>query len=161
VNERRALRWLRRYGPAELIALFGALAGYVLLEAATASHVAAAYGAALGDNLGYYGYIVAREIRAKVAGRPHRVRGALRVCRGLALEFGPAELLDSTIVRPACVAVATSAFGMALGVLVAKVAADLVFYVPVITTFELQGRYSARKAAAGAAPVRSRPRSPA
>jgi len=146
VNERRALTWLRRYGPAELIALLGALAGYVLLEAATASHVAAAYGAALGDNLGYYGFIVAREIRAKVVGRPHPVRGAVRVCRGLALEFGPAELLDSTIVRPACVTVATGAFGMALGVLVAKVAADLVFYVPVITSFELQGRHANRKA---------------
>jgi hypothetical protein len=146
VNERRALTWLRRYGPAELIALIGALAGYVLLEAATASHVAAAYGAALGDNLGFYGFIVAREIDAKVVGRPHPVRGAVRVCRGLALEFGPAEMLDSTIVRPACVAVATGAFGMALGVLVAKVAADLVFYVPVITSFELQGRYANRKA---------------
>jgi hypothetical protein len=146
VNERRALTWLRRYGPAELIALLGALAGYVLLEAATASHVAAAYGAALGDNLGYYGFIVAREIGAKVVGRPHPVRGAVRVCRSLALEFGPAELLDSTIVRPACVAVATGAFGMALGVLVAKVAADLAFYVPVITSFELQGRHANRKA---------------
>lgn len=146
MNERRAVTWLRRYGPAELIAFAGALAGYALLEAMTASHVAAAYGAALGDNLGYYGFIVAREIRAKVVGHPHPVRGAIRVCRGLALEFGPAELLDSTIVRPACVAVATGTFGTALGVLVAKVAADLVFYVPVITSFELQGRYANRKA---------------
>ena len=146
MNERRAVTWLRRYGPAELIAFVGALAGYVLLEAATASHVAAAYGAALGDNLGYYGFIVAREIRAKVVGRPGPVRGAIRVCRRLALEFGPAELLDSTIVRPACVAVATGTFGIALGVLVAKVAADLVFYVPVITSFELQGRCANRKA---------------
>ena len=146
MSERRAVTWLRRYGPAELIALVGALAGYMLLEAATASHVAAAYGAALGDNLSYYGFIVAREVRAKVVGRPHPVRGALRVCRGLALEFGPGELLDSTIVRPACIAVATGTFGMPLGVLIAKVAADVVFYVPVITSFELQGRFAHRKA---------------
>ena len=161
MSERRAVTWLRRYGPAELIAFAGALAGYMLLEAATANHVAAAYGAALGDNLSYYGFIVARELRAKVLGGPHPVRGTLRVCRALALEFGPAELLDSTIVRPACVAVATGTFGMPLGVLVAKVAADLVFYVPVITSFELQGRHSARKVAVGATPFGSRPRPPA
>ena len=46
MNKRRAVTWLRRYGPAEVVALVGALAGYALLESATANHIAAAYGAA-------------------------------------------------------------------------------------------------------------------
>jgi hypothetical protein len=130
-RERRAASWLRRYGPAELLALLGAFAGYTLLQLATGNHVAAAYGAAIGDNLGYYGLLAVREIRA---------RGVVRGCRTLALEFGPAEALDSTIVRPACTAMAAAALGPAVGVLVAKVLADLVFYVPVITSHELQKR---------------------
>jgi hypothetical protein len=139
LRERRLPTWLRRYGPAELLALAGALTGYVVLELATGSHAAAAYGAAIGDNLGYYGLLAARAIGAEVAGG-QRVRGAARACRGLALEFGPAEALDSTIVRPAFTALATTAFGIALGVLVAKMVADLIFYVPVIASFELQNR---------------------
>lgn len=123
-----AKEWLRRYGPAELLALIGALAGYAVMELATGSHAAAAYGAAIGDNLAYYGLLLARETRA------HGVPGAIR---RMAVEFGPAEALDFTVVRPGCTAIATAALGPAAGVLVAKVVADLLFYVPVITTYEL------------------------
>lgn len=128
MRPQRWKRWLRRYAPAEIVALVTAAAGYLLFDAATDNAVAAAYGAAVGDNVGYYGTLVVREI---AAGR--RV-GALVV------EFGPAEALDSALVRPACVAVSTAALGPAVGVLVAKVLADLAFYVPVITTYELRRR---------------------
>jgi hypothetical protein len=136
-------RWLRRYGPAELLALVGALAGYVSLQLATGSHAAAAYGAALGDNVAYYGFLFAREVagQAGSARRPsERVRAVARSLRALTCEFGPAEVLDSTVVRPACTAIATATLGTAAGVLVAKLVADLLFYVPVICTYELRRR---------------------
>jgi hypothetical protein len=123
------MEWLRRYGPAELAALFGALAGYLVMELATGNHVAAAYGAAIGDNLAYYGLLLTREARA------HGLPGAIH---RLAVEFGPAEALDFTVVRPGCTAIATAALGPAAGVLAAKVVADLLFSVPVITTYELR-----------------------
>jgi hypothetical protein len=123
------MEWVRRYGPAELLALIGALAGYLLLELATGNRAAAAYGAAIGDNVAYYGLLLAREARA------HGLRLAIR---RLAVEFGPAEALDFTVVRPGCTALATAALGPATGVLVAKVVADVVFYVPVIATYELR-----------------------
>lgn len=125
----RGKEWLRRYGPAELLALVGALAGYLLLEVVTGSRSAAVLGAAAGDNLGYYALLVAREIA-----RRHSVRDALRE---LALEFGLAEALDSTVVRPACTALATALLGPA-GVLAGKLMADVAFYAPVIATYELR-----------------------
>jgi hypothetical protein len=140
-REAAAARWLRRYGPAELLALIGALGGYLLVHVATASPAAAAYGAALGDNVGYYGFLFTREVAGQAAGarRPsERLRAAGRALRVLTLEFGPAELLDSTVVRPACTAVATATLGTAAGVVVAKLVADLIFYVPVICTYELR-----------------------
>ena len=109
---RRAGPWLRRYGPAELIAIVGA---------------AAAYGAAVGDAVAYYGLLLAREARA---------RGAFTAARALVVEFGPAEVLDAALVRPACMVLAVAALGPVVGVVVAKLAADLVFYVPVIVTYE-------------------------
>ena len=128
---RRAREWLRRYGPAELVALAGALAGYLLVELLTGNRAAAAFAAAAGDNVGYYGLLAAREIA--------RRRSVRRALGALALEFGPAELLDSTVIRPACTALATGTLGPA-GVVAGKLLADLVFYAPVIATYELSKR---------------------
>jgi hypothetical protein len=150
-----ASRWLRRYGPAELLALAGALAGYLLLDLATGNHAAAAYGAAVGDNVAYYGFLFVREVasRAALVRRPSdRLRVVAGSLRALTCEFGPAELLDSTVVRPGCTSIATAALGPVLGVLVAKVVADLVFYVPVICTFELRRRWSPVSRLSEAAP---------
>src|SRR3954471_7229675 len=118
--------WLRRYGPAEVLALAASLTAYLLVEAGTGSRAAGAYAAALADSLAYYGLLVAREVYWRA-----------RSLRALLIEFGPAEALDVTIVRPACVAVATGALGAAAGVVVAKLVADLLFYIPVVSTYEL------------------------
>ena len=124
---RRAGPWLRRYGPAELVAIVGAVVGYAVAEALTSSAAAAAYGAAVGDNVAYYGLLLAREARA---------RSVFTAARALVVEFGPAEVLDAALVRPAFMVLAVAALGPVVGVVVAKLAADLVFYVPVIVTYE-------------------------
>jgi hypothetical protein len=124
--------WLRRYAPAELLALIGAVAGYLLADLATHHAAAAAYGAAVGDNVAYYGLLTAREVIARSQ--------VLSAVGALAIEFGPAEALDGVFIRPACTALGAAALGPVAGVLAAKVVADLVFYVPVITSYELRKR---------------------
>ena len=116
------MRWLRRYGPAEVCGLLGAFTGYLLARGHAAP---AAYAAAIGESIGFYGCFL-----------------ACRKCslRALLIEFGPAEALDTLLVRPAAMALATAALGPAVGVLAGKLAADLVFYAPVIATYELLGR---------------------
>ena len=126
---RRAGPWLRRYGPAELVAIVGAVVGYAVDRGrVTSSAAAATYGAAVGDNVAYYGLLLAREARA---------RGALTAARALLVEFGPAEVLDArrSSALP-CMVLAVAALGPVVGVVIAKLAADLVFYVPVIATYE-------------------------
>jgi hypothetical protein len=140
---RRPAAWVRRYGPAEALALVGALATFVAIDAATGDRTAASFAAALGDNLGYYGSLLVREVRRRAAlsrGPRRRLRVVADSLRALACEFGPAELLDCTIVRPAFTALATAAAGTTAGVLIAKVAADVAFYVPVIGIQELRAR---------------------
>jgi hypothetical protein len=139
----RPAAWVRRYGPAEVLALVGALTAFVAIDAATGNRAAASFAAAIGDNIGYYGSLFVREVRRRAA----RARGSRRPVlvvadsvRALVAEFGPAEVLDCTIVRPAFTAFATAAVGTTAGVLVAKVAADLAFYVPVIGLQELRAR---------------------
>jgi hypothetical protein len=139
--------WARRYGPAELLALIGALAGWLAADLATGSTIAAAYAAAIGDNVAYYGLLATREVRARWRATPGSPLGVCATaCAALAIEFGPAEALDSLLLRPACVAVAVAGLGPVGGVLAGKLAADLVFYVPVIATYELRKRVAASAA---------------
>jgi hypothetical protein len=138
---RALLRWLRRYLPAELVAgpcalLCGFAAGQL-----TGSSAAAALAATWGENAGFYGLMIGRELGSRRTLRP-----LPEVVRTLALEFGPAEALDSLLLRPAAV-YAGLALGPhpALGILAGKLAADVTFYVPAIACHELQRAWAASR----------------
>jgi hypothetical protein len=151
---RKGAEWLARYGVAEVAGLCTAIAGAFTVRALTGNVVAAAYGGAMGENLGYYGVMIGREAvrdrrAAHEVGRHYGLAGAARTARNLVLEFGVAELLDSTVLRPLAMGLGARFFGRGLGVVVGKLAADVTFYVPVICAYELR-RYLGR-ARAGAA----------
>jgi hypothetical protein len=144
----KGAEWLKRYGIAEVAGLCTALVGSLAARALTGSEIAAAYGGAIGENLGYYGIIVGREVAhdrraAFAAGRVYGLAGAGRTARNLAMEFGVAEVFDSGVLRPLAMGLGARVFGSGVGVIVGKLAADLTFYVPVICAYELR-RYLAR-----------------
>jgi len=133
----RVKDWIRRYGPAELVGIATALLGSWLLYATTRNEVAAAYGGALGENVGFYAVMVGREIRAQ---RPHGPGAWARTAANLMIEFGAAEILDSGIIRPLAMGLGTHWLGRQWGVPLGKIAADITFYVPVIAIYELRRR---------------------
>lgn len=140
---RRVTGWLRRYLPAEAVGTVCAVLGGLL--AGAGAPALAALGGAWGENAGYYGTMLARDLRARRA-REGRLTagGALRTIRGLALEFGGAEVLDSFLVRPAALFAAITLTGsLPLGILLGKLAADLAFYLPAILGYELRRRFVA------------------
>jgi len=138
-------RWIHRYGLAEAAGLCGALLGSVLLRALTGSDVAAAYGGSLGETLCFYGVIVGREVlqdrrAAHDAGERYRLPHGIRTSAKLLIEFGVAELLDTTVVRPLAMGIGMRYLGRPWGVLAGKFAADVFFYIPVITAYEWRRR---------------------
>ena len=147
----KGAEWLKRYGLAEIAGLCAAVVGSFAARALTGSEIAAAYGGALGENLGYYGIIIGREVvhdrRTAVAvSGGYGLIGVGRTARHLAFEFGVAEALDTAVLRPLAMALGIRFFGRALGIVVGKLAADLTFYIPVICAYELR-RHFARAAA--------------
>jgi len=146
VAQRRPWReWLARYGGAEVVGLGGALLGAYVVHAITGNGIAAAYGGTLGENLGFYGVIIGREVGADARrhrgdGRAYGARQWLETASHLVLEFGFAEVLDSLLIRPLAMAAGTHYLGWSLGVPAGKVVADVVFYIPVITSYELRRR---------------------
>ncbi|HEV7707624.1 MAG TPA: hypothetical protein VGP16_05475 [Asanoa sp.] len=123
----RVRDWLARYAPAEAAGITGAL----LAAAAVDSPGAAAIAGTVGENVGFYAMIFVRDLRA--GGRP------AQVVRDMVVEFGPAEVLDTLLVRPAAIYLATRALGTTTaGVVAGKVAADAVFYTIAIIGYELR-----------------------
>lgn len=137
-------RWLRRYGPAEFAGTGMALIGAAV--AAPAGDLWAGVIATWAENAGFYGVLAVAEVRGRLGNdRPRTpLAAAGAVCRalgGLVLEFGPAEALDSLLVRPALLALGLRlAPSPVLGIVAGKLAADLIFYVPTILIFEWRRR---------------------
>lgn len=122
--------WVGRFGLAELFGLLGSYAGYALLS--NAGPVAAVYGAAIGENCGYYATIFLRDWRAT----PMEERFSGRILGAMLHDFGLAEALDFFVIRPGATGLAVALVGSAWGVGLGKVLSDLVFYALTIAFYE-------------------------
>ncbi len=134
----RVREWVRRYLAAELVGIVAALAatGWALAWWPDQLLIAA-YAAALGEGVGFYlGFIVTRYVREPIAGSPpRRLAVIIAAC---VVEFGPAEIADTVLVRPAAMLLGSLGTGnVIIGVLVGKLVADVVFYGLAIASYEV------------------------
>jgi hypothetical protein len=139
----RAREWFRRYALGEVVGLGFAMGSAWLIQAATDSDVATAFGASIGESFGYYGTIVVREMvqEAYAAGSrraPYGFRQMAGTWRALVLEFGPAELVDVLLIRPSAMWLGQEMLDLPLGILTGKLVADLAFYASVIMMYEIR-----------------------
>lgn len=143
--------WLQRYIPSEIAAITTAYIGFFYVLHATGNHTAASLASAMSENIGFYGVMLFREcfIALRTAKQSQTKLGfkpILAITTGLIVEFGPSELLDSLVVRPITIGLATLYFGSAWGVLIGKLAADVSFFIPAILIYEFKKNYLAKKA---------------
>ena len=139
----RVKEWLKRYLPAELLStaltIIAALAAYRL----TGNRIATALMATWVGNISYFGYILYKDIadtrkELYASGKNYSSYTFRKNIRALVVKFGPAELLDSLIVRPLLMYYLPIFTGnIALGTILAKFAADITFYLPAIVSYEL------------------------
>jgi hypothetical protein len=134
---RGPVAWLWRYLPAELLSLSATLLASWTALTLTDNLLIAAIAGTWAENAAYYGTMVVRELW----GRQLTPLAVLRVFRDLLLEFGPAELLDSFLIRPASLAAGMSlAPSPLVGAVAGKLVAALCFYLPTIISYELLQR---------------------
>jgi hypothetical protein len=140
----RPRQWLRRYAPAEIAAVAGAVGGASLAALTWPGGAVSAVGGSVGETIAFYGFMLLRDLRAPGGPGPWRRRCG-RTLRELAFEFGPAELVDTLAVRPLAMYLGEIALASTIGgVLVGKVAADVVFYGVAILSVELRRSLSTR-----------------
>ncbi len=135
--------WTYRYGPAEVLGTFAAYASFFIAQGATNNIVIASYAGAVGENIGFYGTMIIRELindslAAKKQGRQHEISGTVKTTGKLVTEFGFAEALDSLVVRPATMGFGSKILGSGFGVGAGKLLADIIFYIPTIISYEVR-----------------------
>jgi len=60
----------------------------------------------------------------------------------MVIEFGPAEILDSYLIRPLALYLCPLIIGQQIiGLIIGKYLADIIFYLPTITAYELRKKY--------------------
>lgn len=129
--ESRLGTWFKRYGPSEIAGTILAVGGLHGARLLGVSEVGAAYIGAMAENVGFYGVMLIRELRS------HALRGALG---RMLVEFGPAEILDTFFIRPLTMGLGAHWLGDLPGALLGKLLGDVLFYVPVIATYEWRNR---------------------
>jgi len=141
---RRKLReWIRRYLPCEIAGTVGELGGAAVAYLATGSLAAAAIAATIGASVGYYAAAYISAVRWSYRDLDHRrwlsrvLVSNLLALRSVAVEFGPAELIDSVAVRPVAFYVGPQIFDNTIaGWIFGKLVSDLAFYLCAISSYE-------------------------
>jgi hypothetical protein len=137
------MEWVRRYLPCEIAGTVGELGGAAVAYLMTGSLAAAAITATVGASAGYYTAAYLTAVRWSY--RQHAARRRLSrvlmanvlAVRSVAIEFGPAELIDSLVVRPVAFYVGPQIFGgVVAGWIFGKLVSDVAFYVLAILSYE-------------------------
>lgn len=138
--------WLNRYLIAELISILFAMLSAYFADMILHNPLVTALAATWMSNVGFYGAIVYRDIKAKkkLHGKV-TLRIYLKTFIGMSVEFGPAEYLDTFVVRPFILYLFPIIFGnLALGIFLGIMAANITYYVPVIVSYEMKKKYLKR-----------------
>jgi hypothetical protein len=136
--------WFKRYFPAEIFATITALIGAGLIFFFTKNRILSAYVGTIGENIGYYGFICIREHMTdlKKPKKKQGTRGFFNTIRNLIVEFGFSEFLDSLVVRPFFMYFIPLIIGpFSVGIFIAKIVADVIFYIPTIIAYEFRKKY--------------------
>ncbi len=144
---KKAMKWIKRYGPAEIVGTITAVVASFYAFKATkegiAGEAAAAYAGAIGESIGFYSTVFLYDLRqdykaVKKEGRVYTITDALKVARNEIVEFGVAEYFDTALLRPFCIGVGARIGGQGWGVMAGKLAADVLFYAQAIVIREQQ-----------------------
>ena len=122
--------WTRRYGPSEIVGTVAALAGARLAFSHSHQEAVAAYGGSISEVIGFWGIMWLRDWRADAREAedravPYGLAGTLRTARNLLIECGPAELLDTGLIRPLAMGVFAHYLDRDVGIMLGKLVGDI------------------------------------
>ena len=143
--------WVQRFLPAEVVGTIVAIVVSSIAHYYTNNLVIAAYAGSVCETIAFYTTIIIHDAliaskQLKEEGKTLTFRSFVYLLRNILLDFGLAELMDSLLLRPFCMYIFPIWLrNYPLGILAGKIASDIVFYLPVIISYELRIWLSERK----------------
>jgi hypothetical protein len=143
--------WVKRFLPAEVVGTIVAIVVSSLTHYYTNNAIVAAYAGSVCETIAFYATIIVHDARIaskelKEEGKTLTFRSFVYLLRNILFDFGLAELMDSLLLRPFCMYIFPIWLrNYPLGILVGKIASDIVFYLPVIISYELRLWLSERR----------------
>lgn len=137
--------WWTRYLPADIIAFPSAILSAIIVGRLTNNIALTSIAATWGENIGYYGFIFFRDLlrgykKNKNIGKRKIFINSIF---SLAVEFGPAEILDTLFVRPLIIFSSIKLLNnTAFGVMIGKVLSDILFIGIAMAGFTLKKKIS-------------------
>jgi hypothetical protein len=139
--------WIKRYAPPEVAGTLTMVLVGIAVSAVGAPIWLVGITAALAEGVGFYAVAGVAVWREQRRGFPDRgpLRILIRVVGLLLFEFGPAELLDTFLVRPVAIMIGVQLLPhVAWGLIAGKVVADIAFYVLAATAFRVSEKTGIR-----------------
>jgi len=145
--KKKLKEWIKRYLPAEILSVIATLFASVITFRVTGNYLSTALVGTWVGNIAYFGYILIADIvrtgqECHTNNTRYTFRHFLKSVRNLIIEFGLAEVVDSFFIRPALMYYLPILFhNLTLGILLAKIMADITFYIPAIISYELSKKH--------------------
>ena len=143
--KRKLKEWGRRYLPGEIIGTISALVGAYWALLSNGNLLFVAFAGSIGEAIGFYTTIFVQNFyfvfrKCKLEKRRFGLADLRTIAIDVALEFGPAGVIDDLIIRP----IFMYTFPLILnnffyGILVGKFLGDLSFYLLVVLSYEVRG----------------------
>ena len=137
--------WVVRYLPAEIVGTAAMVMAGLAVTVWTDAPALIAIAALIGESIGFYAVLAITIYAEQSAVAPTWRRAVVRTFMLLLAEFGPAELLDTLLIRPAALTLGVFLLPDPLwGLLAGKVFADIVFYAIAAGAFTITARTGLR-----------------
>jgi hypothetical protein len=138
--------WIVRYLPAEIVGTAAMVLAGLAVTVWTDAPALIALAALLGESIGFYTVLAITIYAEQSAVSANWRRAVARTFLLLLAEFGPAELLDSLLIRPAALMVGVWLLPDPVwGLLAGKVVADVIFYAIAAGAFTITAKTGVRE----------------
>ena len=138
----KLMEWAKRYIPAEIISITATILSSVFSYKLTQSYLTTALVGTWVGNIFYFGSILGVDIyntHAELAkkNKKYSFKTFVLNIRALVVEFGFSEVFDSFLIRPTLMYYFPILVNeIWLGIFLAKIVADITFYIPAIIGYE-------------------------
>lgn len=137
--------WIVRYLPAEIVGTAAMVLAGLAVTIWTDAPALIAIAALIGESIGFYSVLAITIYAEQSAVSPTRRRAVARTFMLLLAEFGPAELLDTLLIRPAALMLGVWLLPDPMwGLLAGKVVADVIFYAIAAGAFTITAKTGLR-----------------